>query len=88
MSTLPSGPGARGVVFVLTRPLHLFWATEARGALLLLGATVAAVVWVNSPWVAGYEALWSTRLSVQVGEAELAKDLRHWVNDGLMVLFF
>jgi NhaA family Na+:H+ antiporter len=49
---------------------------------------VAAVVWVNSPWVAGYEALWSTRLSVQVGEAELAKDLRHWVNDGLMVLFF
>ena len=37
MSTLPSGPGARGVVFVLTRPLHLFWATEARGALLLLG---------------------------------------------------
>jgi NhaA family Na+:H+ antiporter len=88
MSTLPSGPGARGVVFVLTRPLHLFWATEARGALLLLGAAVAAVVWVNSPWVAGYESLWSTRLSVQVGEAELAKDLRHWVNDGLMVLFF
>jgi Na+/H+ antiporter NhaA len=88
MSTLPSGPGARGVVFVLTRPLQLFWATEARGALLLLGATVAAVVWVNSPWVAGYESLWSTRLSVRVGEAELAKDLRHWVNDGLMVLFF
>lgn len=88
MSTLPSGPGARGVVFILTRPLHLFWATEARGALLLLGAAVAAMVWVNSPWVAGYEALWSTRLSVQLGEAELAKDLRHWVNDGLMVLFF
>ena len=88
MSMLPSGPGARGVVFILTRPLHLFWATEARGALLLLGTTVAALVWVNSPWVASYESLWSTRLSVQVGEAELAKDLRHWVNDGLMVLFF
>jgi Na+:H+ antiporter, NhaA family len=88
VSTIPSGFFARGVVFVLTRPLHLFWATEVRGALLLLGATVAALVWMNSPWVAGYEALWATRLSVQVGEAELAKDLRHWVNDGLMTLFF
>ncbi|HEV8649806.1 MAG TPA: Na+/H+ antiporter NhaA [Actinomycetes bacterium] len=88
MSTIPSGFFARGVVFVLTRPLHLFMGTEARGALLLLVATVAALVWVNSPWAASYETLWSTRLSVQVGEAELAKDLRHWVNDGLMVLFF
>jgi Na+:H+ antiporter, NhaA family len=88
VSTLPSGPFARGVVFVLTHPLHVFVGTEARGALLLVAATVAALVWANSPWLAGYEALWSTRLSVQVGEAELAKDLRHWVNDGLMTLFF
>ena len=88
MSTLPSGSVARGVVFVLTRPLQLFVGTEARGALLLLAATVAALVWANSPWLAGYEALWSTRFSIQVGEAELAKDLRHWVNDGLMTLFF
>ena len=32
--------------------------------------------------------MWTTSLSVQVGEAELSKDLRHWVNDGLMTLFF
>ena len=88
MSTIPSGFFARGLVFVLTRPLHLFWATEARGALVVVVASVAALVWANSPWVAGYETLWSTRLSVQVGEVELAKDLRHWVNDGLMTLFF
>jgi Na+/H+ antiporter NhaA len=88
VGTIPSGFFARGVVFVLTRPLHLFWATEARGALVVVVATVAALVWANSPWVAGYETLWSTRLSVQVGEVELAKDLRHWVNDGLMTLFF
>jgi Na+/H+ antiporter NhaA len=88
VSTIPSGSFARSVVFVLTRPLHLFVGTETRSALLLLAATAAALVWVNSPWAAGYEALWSTRLSVQVGEAEVAKDLRRWVNDGLMVLFF
>jgi NhaA family Na+:H+ antiporter len=88
VSTIPSGPVARGVVFVLTRPLHLFVGTEARSALLLLSTTTAALVWANSPWLASYEALWSTSLSVQVGEAELSKDLRHWVNDGLMTLFF
>ena len=88
VSIIPSGFFARGVVFVLTRPLQLFVGTEARGALLLLVATGAALVWANSPWVASYEALWSTSLSVQVGEAELVKDLRHWVNDGLMTLFF
>jgi hypothetical protein len=62
VGTIPSGFFARGIVFVLTRPFHLFIGTEARGALLLLVATVAALVWVNSPRVASYESLWSTRL--------------------------
>jgi Na+:H+ antiporter, NhaA family len=88
MSAIPFGPAAGGVVFVPTRALNLFVATEAGSAIPLLGATAAALVWANSPWLAGYEALWSTSLSVQVGEAELSKDLRHWVNDGLMTLFF
>jgi NhaA family Na+:H+ antiporter len=87
MSAIPFGPAARGGVFVLARPLQVFVVAEAHGALLLLGATVAALVWANSPWAASYETLWSTRLSVQVGEAALSKDLRHWVNDGLMPVF-
>jgi Na+:H+ antiporter, NhaA family len=49
---------------------------------------VAALVWANSAWMASYEVLWTTNLSVRVGESTLAKDLRHWVNDGLMTLFF
>jgi NhaA family Na+:H+ antiporter len=88
VSAIPFGPASRGVVVVPTRPLRLFVATEARSAIPLLSATVAALVWANSPWLASYEALWSTSLSVQVGEAGLSKDLRHWVNDGLMTLFF
>jgi Na+:H+ antiporter, NhaA family len=88
VSAIPFEPASRGVVFIPTRPLRLFVATEARSAIPLLGATAAALVWANSPWLASYEALWSTSLSVQVGEAELSKDLRHWVNDGLMTLFF
>jgi Na+/H+ antiporter NhaA len=87
VSAIPFG-SAGGVVVVPTRPFRLFVATEAHSALPLLGATTAGLVWANSPWAAGYEALWTTSLTVQVGEAELAKDLRHWVNDGLMTLFY
>jgi Na+/H+ antiporter NhaA len=60
VSAIPFGPAARGAVFVPTRPLRLFVATEARSAIPLLGATTAALVWANSPWLASYEALWST----------------------------
>jgi Na+:H+ antiporter, NhaA family len=88
VSTLPSGPVDRGLVFIPTRPLTLFMRVEARSSVLLLSATVIALAWANSPWLVSYEVLWTTNLSVRVGEAELAKDLRHWVNDGLMTLFF
>ena len=70
------------------RPPDQFFRIEIRSSLLLLGATVAALVWANSAWMASYEVLWTTNLSVRVGESTLAKDLRHWVNDGLMTLFF
>ena len=70
------------------RPPDRFFRIEIRSSLLLLGATVAALVWANSAWMASYEVLWTTNLSVRVGESTLAKDLRHWVNDGLMALFF
>ena len=51
-------------------------------------AAVAALVWANSPWQHGYESLWQTRVSFGVAGHHLALDLRHWVNDGLMAVFF
>jgi NhaA family Na+:H+ antiporter len=47
-----------------------------------------ALVWANSPWSAGYETLWSTELRLELGGIELVEDLRHWVNDALMAVFF
>ncbi|MEX0751185.1 MAG: Na+/H+ antiporter NhaA, partial [Dehalococcoidia bacterium] len=69
-------------------PLRHFMATEASSAGLLLAATVLALAWANSPWSDRYESLWGTELAVRVGGDQLTKDLRHWVNDGLMTLFF
>ena len=65
-----------------------FLATEAGGAVVLLVATIAALVWANSPWGDVYDAFWATELTLSVGEFVLSHDLQDWVNDGLMAIFF
>ena len=72
----------------LSAPARQFLSTEAGGAVLLLAATVAALVWANSPWSDSYQALWHAEASLSLAGWELAMDLGHWVNDGLMALFF
>jgi Na+/H+ antiporter NhaA len=54
----------------------------------MLGATVAALVWANSPWPHSYESFWNTPLSLKIGHYGISHDLRQWVNEGLMTLFF
>lgn len=68
--------------------LRSFLHTEAGGAIVLLAAAVLALIWANSPWGDTYDALWATPVSIRVGDFVMDHDLRHWVNDGLMVLFF
>jgi Na+/H+ antiporter NhaA len=71
----------------LETPLREFLRTETGGAAVLLAATVAALVWVNVD-ASSYDSLWGTMLSIDLGGAEVALDLRHWVNSGLMTFFF
>ena len=81
---------ARGRVLLaqLGEPLRNFLTTEAGSAGLLLAATVAALAWANSPLSGAYESLWDTEAAVRIGGGDITMDLRHWVNDGLMALFF
>jgi NhaA family Na+:H+ antiporter len=72
----------------IVRPFQSFAEKQSSGGILLIAATVAALVWANSPWGAGYAALWHTRVTVGVGDFSLSKDLTHWINDGLMAIFF
>ena len=80
----PSGTGLLARLAPLNRQLQ----TSAGSAGLLLAATVIALVWANSPVAASYDRFWHTELAVRLGGAELALDLKHWVNDGLMAFFF
>jgi Na+:H+ antiporter, NhaA family len=72
----------------IVQPLQAFLQTETSSAVLLLGATALALAWANSPWQDSYEEVWSTLLTIDVGGWSISEDLRHWVNDGLMSLFF
>jgi NhaA family Na+:H+ antiporter len=78
----------RAVPRLIARPLRTFLSTETAGGLVLLAATLLALVWANSPLNESYNALWETELSFRFGDFRVSEDLRHWVNDALMVLFF
>jgi Na+/H+ antiporter NhaA len=71
----------------LAAPVREYLRTETGGALCLLAATIAALVWANVDQ-SSYESLWTTDLTVRLGDAGISLDLRGWVNQGLMVLFF
>ncbi|MET9248499.1 Na+/H+ antiporter NhaA [Nonomuraea sp. NPDC003709] len=68
--------------------LRAFLRTEAGSTTVLLVATVLALLWANSPWGDTYEAFWHTPMGISFGDADFSLDLRHWVNDGLMSVFF
>ena len=82
------GPPSRLPRPQLTVSLRRFLATEVGSGLLLVGATVLALAWANSPWSDAYDRLWAAELGIRVNGAELVMDLKHWVDDGLMALFF
>jgi NhaA family Na+:H+ antiporter len=69
-------------------PFQEFVQTEASGGIFLLACTLAALVWANSPFSDSYFNLWHTNISIGINEMELNYSLHHWINDGLMVIFF
>src|SRR3954471_19756789 len=91
MATTAASPAATGRTAWarnLAAPIRSFLDAETGGALVLVVAAVAALVWANSPWPDSYESFWGTHVTVAVGAHALTTDLRGVVNQGLMTLFF
>ena len=70
------------------RPALAFTQTEAAGAIVLLAATIAALLWANSPWGESYFEFWDVHISFEVAGFHFDESLKHFVNDGLMAVFF
>lgn len=83
-------PSVMGSTFaaLVVWPFQRFFSTTAKGGVLLLGASVLAMVAANTGLKDAYHALWEVHLSVSVGGLEVDKNLHHWINDGLMAVFF
>ncbi|MFO7324843.1 MAG: Na+/H+ antiporter NhaA [Pseudomonadota bacterium] len=72
----------------LRRPLEQFLKHEAAGGMILMMATVAAMLLANSPLGDDWTAVLDHRLRLGVAALSLQKPMLLWINDGLMALFF
>lgn len=72
----------------LTRPFQMFLAHKLAGACLLLVATIIALIWANSPLYHYYYDWLHTYAGFSLGDLRLEKSIAHWINDGLMGVFF
>ncbi len=82
-SALPHEPIQR-----LLAPLSRFLHVEAAGGLLLLACATVALILANSGFADGFLGFWETRVGFSIGSFEMIHSLKHWINDGLMAIFF
>ena len=73
---------------VVLGPFRRFARSAAGSGMVLLGCAVVALWWANSAWSEGYASLWHGDLTVAVGPFTVVGTLSHWIDDGLMALFF
>lgn len=83
IAPLPSVPIAR-----IVEPLVHFLHIESASGVLLLFCTLAALGLANSPFSQDFLAFWQTPLGLVLGSFEIHHSLKHWINDGLMAIFF
>jgi NhaA family Na+:H+ antiporter len=69
-------------------PFEEFVHRQTTSGLLLMAAAIVALVLANSSLAQFYTHLLHTEITFSIGSWSLSKSLHHWVNDGLMALFF
>ncbi len=72
----------------LRRPFEDFFKHQASGGMVLVGATLLALVLANSPLSHHYFEFWENEVAFGFRDFGLTQSLHHWINDGLMAVFF
>lgn len=78
----------KSIIDTIVDPFQRFIRIEISGSILLFIATAAALLWANSQWGNYYFQLWENDLSFKVKDFVISKSFIHWINDGLMAIFF
>ncbi|UCG77624.1 MAG: Na+/H+ antiporter NhaA [Nitrospirota bacterium] len=76
------------VKYDIMKPFQQFARNEASSSILLMGMTVMALIWANSPLATTYHHFWETELHLSLGGHEISRSLRDWIDEGLMAFFF
>ncbi|MCB0390515.1 MAG: Na+/H+ antiporter NhaA [Bdellovibrionales bacterium] len=79
---------ANHVVKKIFTPIEDFLRTETSSGLILMGVTIIALIWANSPFYHLYHNFIEMNVGFTIGSLVVSKTIHHWVNDGLMVVFF
>jgi len=82
-----ASPLERGFHQVIS-PLQAFVRDQTTASVLLILCTLAALALAHSPLASAYQSLLDTRVGLLLGDTSVSMTLRHWINDGLMSLFF
>ncbi len=73
--------------FQIIRPFQEFFKKEASSSLLLIVATLTALIWANISYT-GYSHFWHRELTISFEKIKISKGLIEWINEGLMTVFF
>lgn len=74
---------------IVLLPLHDFIKKSTTGGIILFIAAIAAILFANISYTAEfYHSIWNYKFSIGFGDYVISKDLHHWINDGLMSIFF
>ena len=69
-------------------PLREFISNSSMSGILLFCMALLAMIIMNSPWEHAFHHFWETPIRLSIGQFVLDKTLHHWINDGLMAIFF
>lgn len=72
----------------ILKPIRKFLHIEASSGIVLLLCSIIALVIANSSMGEEYAAFWKTKVGLTWGDFSYQHSLKHWINDGLMVIFF
>ena len=72
----------------IIEPFQNFINKTTTSGIVLFSSALVALIFANSPFSKEYLHFWETNFSIGFGEYILTKSLHHWINDGLMAVFF
>jgi NhaA family Na+:H+ antiporter len=81
-------PVIRPVNIKLTKLFTEFFQSEKSSGIILILCTIASILMANSPLGKGFVDFWHTKLGFEIGAIALNQSVEHWINDGLMAIFF